>query len=354
MKPRTGKPDPAEARARAQALALAPLMFHAVCSLRELGIVDLLWARRREGASREDVAKSTGVSLYAATVLLEAGLACEVLQLDGDRFKLSAVGYYLKSDEMTRVNLEFARDVCYAPLAQLTPSLLQGKPLGLEALTGEYSDGQTVYSQFASLPDPVKRSWLAFDHYYSQTAFPAAVPLVFARPVGRLLDVGGNTGRFARLCLEHDADVEVVIVDHPVQTNAARMAVMGFGARFRCIDRDLSAPSAFPHGFDVVWMSQVLDCFPEEQIVELLVRGREALASGGRLFVMEPCWDLQKHPAGASALTLTSLYFSCVANGNSRMYDSQTMRNLIDRASLKLVERHDGLGIGQSLFECQV
>ena len=81
-------------------------------------------------------------------------------------------------------------------------------------------------------------------------------------------------------------------------------------------------------------MSQLLDCFSEAQIVAVLRKVRAALPPGGRLWILELFWDRQRFEAAAFSLQQTSLYFSCVANGNSQMYDSKVFLALLPRAGL--------------------
>ena len=108
---------------------------------------------------------------------------------------------------------------------------------------------------------------------------------------------------------------------------------------------------AFPTGFDVVWMSQFLDCFGETDIVRLLERGSAALAPGGRLCIMETFWDRQPNEVAELCLQGTSLYFSCMANGTSRMYHSQDVLDLIARAGLHIVS-DEPIGLSHTLFTC--
>lgn len=344
----------AVAKAKAQALAFGPFLFQAVCALRELGVLRAVHAAGEQGVTRAELAQDLGVSPYAATVLLEAGLACEALVLERERFILSKIGYYLLDDEMTRVNVEFARDVCYRPLSRLTQSIVEGKPCGLSELAPEAGDGSTIYEGFDQLPARARQSWLAFDHFYSDVAYASALPRVFDREVRRLLDLGGNTGKFAQRCVDQWPAVEVTIVDLPVHKAEAMKTLDEHGGRVQFLEQDLRSDEPLPAGFDVVWMSQLIDCLSEYEAVRLLARSRRSLAPKGRLFVLEPCWDQQPQAVGRQVLLLTSLYFACMANGNSRMYDSKTLERLLVRAGLRVVARHDGLGVGHSLFECVV
>lgn len=344
----------AEARAKALRLSFAPFLFHAVCALREFGVLEHAWAERERGVTRAGVARALSLSEYAATVLLEAGLAAEVFTLEGERFRLTRTGYFVLHDEMTRVNLEFARDVCYRALEHLPESLRAGRPVGLKELGEGLAESRSLYADFAGMSPRVTESWLAFDHYYSSVAFDSALARVFSRPVRRMLDIGANTGKFAEACLGRDAGVRLVLLDHPRQLELAkrRLEEAKVLDRAELVPFDLLEGGPLPSGVDVAWLSQVVDCLSETEVVGLLQRVGTALNDGGRVFVLEPCWDLQPQRAGKDALTLLSLYFACAANGKSRMYDSVTLARLCDAAGLTVLARHDGLGVGHSLFEC--
>jgi O-methyltransferase len=100
-----------------------------------------------------------------------------------------------------------------------------------------------------------------------------------------------------------------------------------------------------------VWMSQFLDCFGESDIVKLLERGKTALVPGGRLCVMEAFWDRQPNDVAELILQGTSLYFSCMANGTSRMYHSQDFLDLIPQAGLR-VATDESIGLSHTLLTC--
>lgn len=342
------------ARAEALRLAFAPFLFQATLALREQGVLALAWAERQQGVTREQVAERTGLSAYAATVLLEAGLAAGVLSLEGERFFPTLVGYFLLCDEMVRVNMEFARDVCYRPLQHLVPSLHEGRPRGLAELGEGLAGSDSLYRDFERLTPIVAESWLAFDHYYSGLTYDTVLGLVLREGTERVLDVGANDGRFAEACLLRDDGVHVTLVDHGVQLPRARarLEAQGLGSRAAFVEADLASAPELPAGFQAIWVSQVLDCLSESEVVLLLTRLKAALVPGGRLFVLEPCWDLQPQRAGRDVLTLLSLYFTCAANGKSRMYDSATLTRLLSTGGFTLVARRDGLGVGHSLFEC--
>ena len=100
-------------------------------------------------------------------------------------------------------------------------------------------------------------------------------------------------------------------------------------------------------------MSQFLDCFAEEEVCSILARAATAMLPDTRLFIMETFWDRQRFETAAYCLTQISLYFTAMANGNSKMYHSDDMIRCVDAAGLKVEKIHDGLGKGHSILICK-
>jgi ubiquinone/menaquinone biosynthesis C-methylase UbiE len=341
-----------EAIIDAQKLAFAPLSFHAALALRDLGILATLADNRPEGLTAERVAELTRLPIYGVKVLLESGVVSDLIALDADRFHLRQLGLLVLRDTMTRVNMDFTADVCYRGMAHLQETVKTGQPMGLS----EMGPWKTIYEGLTQLPPQVQRSWLAFDHYYSDHMFPNALPLVFASQPKRLLDVGANTGKFSLTCLEHDPRVTVSLLDFPGQLELARQAIAAKGhaarASYHPIDF-LDASLEFPGAQDAIWMSQFLDCFSEDQIVSILERARRALTPQGRIYIVDTYWDHQEHAAARFVLTMTSLYFACLANGNSKMYRSDDMRACVQRAGLHIERELERFSASHTMFVCR-
>ena len=98
-------------------------------------------------------------------------------------------------------------------------------------------------------------------------------------------------------------------------------------------------------------MSQFLDCFSEEEIYSILVRSAKIMNKDTTLYIMETFWDRQKYEPASLCLTMTSVYFAVMANGNSKMYHSDDMNKLIEQAGLKVMAIYDGIGQGHTIME---
>ena len=97
-------------------------------------------------------------------------------------------------------------------------------------------------------------------------------------------------------------------------------------------------------------MSQFLDCFSEPEAVSILTRTRRAMAGNARLAVLEPLVDEQRHRAAELSLAATSLYFTVLANGNSKFFNGAELRRIFDAAGFVIESEHPDLGVSHTLF----
>ena len=346
----TDKKSALDAISHAQFIAFAPYIFQASVLLRDKGILKHLESKRSAGDTLDATATATGLRLYEVRVLLEAGLGIGLVHRKEDVYFLSKTGHFFLNDAMTRVNTDFMRDVCYDGAQDLEASLKDGKPRGLRHL----GDWDTIYQGLSILPEPANHSWFAFDHYYSDNAFPEALPLVFDHAPKKILDIGSNTGKWALACLDHNESVELGLVDLQVQLNVATKNLndAGYNARYKAFACDMLDPeSKLPEGYDIIWMSQFLDCFADSEIVAILQKCHAALPDNGRVFINETFWDCQRFEASAMSLQMTSLYFTTMANGNSQMYDSLVFKKFIDQAGFVVLQQHNNIGLGHTILE---
>ena len=340
-----------EAQSRAHEISYAPVTFQVSRLMIKFGILQLL-VDAKDGLTIEEIATKANLSLYAVKVLLEASLTIgSVLYVD-ERFVISKVGWFLLSDPLVNVNFIFNHDVTYKGMYHLEEAILNGKPEGLKV----FGQWKTIYEGLSSLPDDIRKSWLMYDHFYSDNSFDEALQIVFSYHPQTLLDVGGNTGRWATRCVDYDENVAVTILDLPQQLEMMKEQIAGkkgaeriFGHSANLLDPNVP----FPKGFDSIWMSQFLDCFSEDEIVSILKRAAMAMHSESLLFIMETLWDRQNNETAAFDLTHISIYFTTMANGNSKMYHSEDLIRCVEAAGLTIETIHDGLGGGHAVLVCK-
>lgn len=337
----------------AQEIAFAPMVFQVSRLMIKFGILEAL-QESKEGLTQEEISQKCNLSNYAAQVLLEASLSIGTVLFQKEKYVMSKAGWFLLNDKLVRANLDFNHDVNYLGLFKLEESLLNGKPEGLKV----FGSWPTIYEGLSSLPEQVQKSWFGFDHFYSDNSFGEALEIVFGEGKTKtLLDVGGNTGRWAMQCVGYDKNVNVTIMDLPQQLEMMKQQTAGKDGADRIHGHGanlLDASVPFPKRFDAIWMSQFLDCFSEEEVTSILTRAAKSMDEGTTLYIMETFWDRQKYETAAYCLTLTSIYFTALANGNSKMYHSDDMERCVKAAGLKVVKVHDGLGMGHSIFECKL
>lgn len=345
-----------DAQRKAQEIAWGPVVFQVSRLMIKYGILEYLDRKGAQGASETQIANECKISVYTAKCLLEASLSIGTVIIDGDNYKLTKTGWFLLNDNSTRADMNLNHDVNYQGMFYLDESFQNGKPEGLKV----FGDWPTLYEGLSSFPEKVRESWFGFDHFYSDNSFKEALELVFhrnGRRTGKLLDVGGNTGRWATQCVAFDENVEVTIADLPQQLRMMREKTAGVKGADRIGEYPcnwLDESTCFPDSiYDVIWMSQFLDCFSQKQIVSILSRARKSMNADTRLYIMETFWDRQKYETAAYVLTMTSIYFTAMANGNSKMYHSDDMADCVAAAGLEVEEIIDNIGLGHSIMICR-
>lgn len=328
-----------------------PMVFQTARLMVHYGILRML-GDAEDGLTAIQIEEQTHLSNYAVKCLMEAALTMRLVLIDdNDQFHLSKVGWFLENDALIRADIDFNHDVNYRGMFYLQDAFEQGKPAGLKTL----GNWPTIYEGLSSLAPQVQRSWFGFDHFYSDHSFDEAIAIICAQRSGaaplNVMDVGGNTGRFALQCVKADEHVHVTICDLPQQIGLMREATRGQqGAeRIHGVGMDLlDETQAFPvdKHYDVIWMSQFLDCFSGPQIISILRRVSTIMDETSRIFIMETLWDRQKYAPAAFCLTQASLYFTAMANGNSKMYNTDDMTKFIHEADLSIETMHDNIGKG--------
>jgi len=336
------------ARFDAQKIAYGPVVFQCVRYAWKRGMLQTIADAGDTGLSIEMLAQDGRWSAYALKVVLETCLSAGVVLIEDGRYVLDKAGFVVLTDPITQVNIDFNHDVCYQAMFDLEHALDAERPLGLKV----FGDWPTLYQGLSQLPEPARTSWLAFDHYYSDTSFPDIMPDVFATAPRRLMDIGANTGKFTLAALAYDASVELHLVDLPGQLAVADTVLTNAGLRARaCLHpTDLLGEAALPGDMNLIWMSQFLSCFSEDAIASIFRRVAAALAPHGQVLVLDTFWDRQRYEIASYCLINTSPYFTVLASGNSKVYQSDDYVRLARDAGLTLLTARDGIGYCHSLL----
>ena len=342
-----------DALQEAQKIAFAPFVFQTTVTLKNLGIFDFIFENvAKGGVTLDEISKALTISEYGLSVLLEMAESSNIVSLDEQgKYELTKIGYFLNYNPMTQVNMNFTQDVCYQGLFHLEDAIKEGKPAGLK----ELGNWKTIYEGLSELKPDIQKSWFDFDHFYSDGIFDEALKIVFKHQPKLLFDIGGNTGKFAIQCCTYNANVNVHIFDLPGQLEKAlkNTSDQGFDKRVQGTEIDwLSENPVIPSGADTIWMSQFLDCFSKEEILKILKTAVNAMDSNTELIIIETYTDRQKFDNAKFTLEATSLYFTTLANGNSKMYKATDLLELADKAGLE-VKEDVSLGEFHTLFVCK-
>ena len=328
-----------DALEEAHRMAFAPFIFQTVVSLRKLGIFDLIFEKRKKGGiSKEAIAETLQLSVYGVGVLLEMAESSNmVTQDENGQFKLTTIGYFLAYNETVSVNINFAHDVCYKGMYHLDEAIKTGKPEGLK----ELGNWKTIYEGLSQLTPIQQKSWFDFDHHYSDDIFAEALKIVFKKDRKAVFDIGANTGKFTIQCCKHNPSVNMTMVDLPGQLNVALKNVEqeGFQNRVKGHQIDwLSENPKLPNGADTFWLCQFLDCFSKDEILKVLQTCVDVMDENAELIIVETYTDRQRFDNAKFILEATSLYFTALANGNSKMYKATEFIEIAEKAGLKLNE----------------
>lgn len=338
------KKDVINALTEAQKIAFAPLSFQAVSAMLDLGILKEI---DKSPKTSEELIEMLNLSEYTVNTLLEVAEVMKVVTKKGAKFYSTSLAEALLYDEMTRVNFNFTKDVCFDGSTELKNSFLDGKPQGFRKM---FPEAETIYPYLSKLPPVMQKSWYEFDHYYSDNCFKIIYKILENEK--KIFDIGGNTGKFEKVCLKNNPKCDITMIDLPANIDVIKNDKELSGCKFVKCDV-LNPKSDFPQISGVALMSQFLDCFSKEQIGFILNRIKNNSASGTKIYILEPFLDRQKFDGAKFSLAHTSLYFTCMANGCSKMYSYDEMREIVEQAGFEILNCYDSLGAHDyTLLEC--
>ena len=226
-------------------------------------------------------------------------------------------------------------------------SFKSASPRGFQQLK---QSAKTIYPYISELPTKMRKSWYEFDHYYSDNCFEIIFDILDTN--NKIFDIGGNTGKFEKVCLKHKPDIDITMIDLPKNIEFIKNDEELRGCKFYSADI-LDESYSLPQMSGSIVMSQFLDCFSKSQIEFILRRLIKNSEKGTKIYILEPFIDRQKFEGAKHSLVHTSLYFTCMANGCSKMYSLVEMQEIAERAGLCINKVYDAVGAHDyTLMEC--
>ncbi len=335
-----------EALTEAQKIIFAPMTFQAIGTMIDTGILQSL---DKIPNSVENLMTDLNLDEYTVRILLEVAQTVNIVECENEIFSVTQTGKSFLYDKMTVANFNFIKDCCYLGASEMTASFLNNKPMGLKKF---FKDNDTIYPELPSMPERFKKSWYEFDNYYSDNCFDIIYKIISQNSPAKIFDIGGNTGKFEKICLANNPNIDITMLD--LKENIDEVSKQLKNCKFFPINI-LDENAQMPKFSGAILMSQFLDCFSKPQIISILKRIKVSSENGTLIYILEPFTDNQVFDGARLALVHTSLYFTCMANGNSKMYTQKEMLKMVEDAGLKLSNIYSDIGIHDyTLLECKV
>ena len=261
-------------------LAYGALAAQVVYVAAKLDLADLLKDGPRAAA---DLAAAAGVDVAILRRFLRALVSLGVFaEVVGDRFMLTEVGQYLRTDRADTVQ---PRAVLNTEVLQpVWGELLHTLRTGVSATARVY--GMPLYQHVAANPE----IGALFDRTMASAARFRLGPAVAAYDFGRfgtIVDVGGGNGALLIEILRAYDGPRGVVFDVPAVAERAQQNIAAAGLADRCTAVGGSAFETVPEGGDAYILSNFLIDLDDERAAGILRRCHGAMAPGGRVLLIE-------------------------------------------------------------------
>lgn len=249
------------------------------------GLVDKLGQGPQRAAALAATAKldSRGVDLLAG-LLESAGV---ITRQDGNLSLTPAFAAILPRRAAIESKLAFL-DLAARDVLDRLPEMLFDTP----AYVGSGKVFELFCYDRAATTSPedlaATKRWLDYTTALTEHEAPLLAPLMPLETTSRLLDIGGNSGAFVRALCAVNPTLRATVLDLPAVTELGRRYLAGTPEvdRIDFITAD-ARRDPLPPGYDAISFKSVLHDWPEPDARQLATRARDALPSGGRLFIVE-------------------------------------------------------------------
>jgi SAM-dependent methyltransferase len=247
----------------------------------ELGIADLLEDGPRRIDDLARAASAHGPSLYRLLRLLASeGVFVE---LDDGRFATTPLAGPLRThapDSLRQRAIFDGTECNWRAWGGLTHSARTGRPAFDHTMGTRFFDHLRQHredgARFDALMAEQTNAWA-----------PAIIAACDLADSGTLVDVGGGHGTLLAAILTEHASVRGVLYDvpHVVEAARPRLAAAPFAGRCEAVAGDFF--TGVPDGGDTYLLKNILHDWDDQECVTILRNCRRAMATGGRLLVVE-------------------------------------------------------------------
>jgi SAM-dependent methyltransferase len=294
-----------------------------------VGLADLLAAGPR---MVEDLARSTGTHARSLHRLLRALASQGILtEVEPRRFALTSLGAALRSDAPGAARatvMTLGGDWQWKAWDHFLYSLQTGRPAMAEA------HGMGVFEYLAAHPEDSARFNEAMVGLYAGVGSAVAAAYDFSR-FRTVVDLGGGTGSLLIDILRANRGARGVLFELPEVIPQARRTIEAANLSARCQAIEGDFFTAVPGGHDAYILSHALHDWTDEQALAILRNCRDAIASDGRLLIVEavlPPGDTPHHGKLIDLVMLT------ITGGAERT--AEEFASLLAAANFSLLKVH--------------
>jgi len=256
------------------------------------------------GATSAAIAAATGASPRGMRLLLDACVAEELLEKDGETYRNTPAGRMALvpggTADLTKA-IRYNRDV-YSVWGRLSDFVKSGRPVERPELhLGE---------------DATRTESFAAAMFGRAMGIGRGIVPMLGVLEGRVLDLAGGPGAYAILMCQANPAMTCTTVDLAAISGEAHRYVRQFGLadRITCRAGDYHTDEYESAAYDAVTIFGALHQESPSQIVDILRRASRALKEGGRLLVLDMMTDATHAAPKFSALFAVNMALT-TANG---------------------------------------
>jgi SAM-dependent methyltransferase len=309
--PRGGEPTREELAAGAAVMQMVSGIHisRAVSVVAALGVADLLAGGPMTAAQLAEATQTHEPSLYRVLRLL---VSLGVLTEDGRRsFGLTILGHRLRTDAPASMrSMAILNDATglrpFEPIMEIVKTGKHGM---------EIAYGMEPFEFLAAHPDIARKFQAAMSERTAAFASSVAAGYDFS-PLRVVADIGGGRGTLLAAVLRTHGQLRGILFERPSVAAAATEVLEAVGVADRCEIVPGDFFQGVPDGADAYLLANVLHDWDDEDSVRILGSCRRAMASGGRVLIIERM--IPEDLADAVPALLSDMNMLIVTGGRER------------------------------------